>query len=146
MGHRRVAEGAEALGGELTGVVLGAAIEVHRWLGPGLLESSYQACLCHELEERGLPFRRQVSLPLVYKGVRIDCGYRIDLIVSDSLIVEIKAVEQLIPIHDAQLLTYLRLTGIQLGLLINFNQRTLMSGVRRLALTSPPSATSATLR
>jgi GxxExxY protein len=106
---------------ELTGQILGAAIEVHKQLGPGLLESTYQACLCHELELRGISFECQKPLPLEYKGIRLECGYRIDLLVAGSVIVEIKSVEGLAPIHEAQLLTYLKLTGIKVGFLINFN-------------------------
>ncbi|HMA35034.1 MAG TPA: GxxExxY protein [Chloroflexia bacterium] len=113
-------------------VVIGAAIEVHRQLGPGLLESAYETCLCYELEQQGLPVVRQQALPVVYKGVRLDAGYRLDLVVGDQLIVEIKAVEGLLPIHGAQLLTYLRLSGCPLGLLINFNVPILKDGIKRL--------------
>jgi len=116
---------------ELTGQILGAAIEVHKQLGPGLLESTYQACLCHELELRGISFECQ-PLPLEYKGIRLECGYRIDLLVAGSVIVEIKSVEGLAPIHEAQLLTYLKLTGIKVGFLINFNVVVLKQGIRRL--------------
>jgi GxxExxY protein len=115
---------------ELTGQILGAAIEVHKQLGPGLLESTYQACLCHELELRGISFECQKPLPLEYKGIRLECGYRIDLLVAGSVIVEIKSVEGLAPIHEAQLLTYLKLTGIKVGFLINFV--VLKQGIRRL--------------
>ncbi len=93
---------------QLTEAVIGAAIEVHRALGPGLLESAYEQCLCHELSLRGIPFSRQVDLPVVYKGVRLDCGYRMDLVVDDQVIVEIKTVDRLSPVHEAQLLTYLK--------------------------------------
>jgi GxxExxY protein len=117
---------------ELTGQIIGAAIEVHKQLGPGLLESTYQACLCHELELRGISFECQKPLPLEYKGVNLDCGYRIDLLVAGLVIVEIKSVEALAPIHEAQLLTYLKLTGVKVGLLINFNVVVLKSGIRRL--------------
>jgi len=117
---------------ELTGQILGAAIEVHKQLGPGLLESTYQACLCHELELRGISFECQKPLPLEYKGIRLECGYRIDLLVAGSVIVEIKSVEGLAPIHEAQLLTYLKLTGIKVGFLINFNVVVLKQGIRRL--------------
>jgi GxxExxY protein len=106
---------------ELTGSVIGAAIEVHRALGPGLLESAYEECLAHELELRGINFLRQVPLPLEYKGVRLDCGYRLDLVVAEHLIVELKIVEKLLPIHEAQLLTYLKMTGTKTGLLLNLN-------------------------
>jgi GxxExxY protein len=117
---------------ELTGQILGAAIEVHKQLGPGLLESTYQACLCYELELRGISFECQKLLPLEHKGVQLECGYRIDLLVAGLVIVEIKAVEALAPIHEAQLLTYLKLTGVKVGLLINFNVVVLKSGIRRL--------------
>ena len=117
---------------ELTGQIIGAAIEVHKQLGPGLLESTYQACLCHELELRGISFECQKRLPLEYKGIKLDCGYRIDLLVAGLVIVEIKSVEALAPIHEAQLLTYLKLTGVKVDLLINFNAVVLKSGIRRL--------------
>ncbi len=117
---------------ELTGEVIGAAIEVHKALGPGLLESAYEECLCKELELRGIPFVRQRELPVEYKGVKLDCGYRLDVVVADELIVELKACEKLEPIHEAQLLTYLKLTGIHVGLLINFNVPVLKEGIKRL--------------
>lgn len=116
----------------LTHQVIGAAIEVHRVLGPGLLESAYEECLCRELSLQGVSFRRQVPLPIDYKGVRLDCGYRIDLLVDDRLIVEIKAVESLTGVHEAQLLTYLKLSGVKVGLLINFNVPRLIDGVKRM--------------
>lgn len=115
--------------------VIGAAIEVHRVLGPGMLESTYEACLAHELTKRGVPFRRQVELPVIYKGDRIECGYRIDMLVQDVVIVELKAVDKLLPVHDAQLVTYLRLTDLPLGLLLNFNVRLLKEGITRRANT-----------
>jgi GxxExxY protein len=111
--------------------VLGAAIEVHRQLGPGLLESIYETCLCRELTYRGIPFQRQVCLPLQYRGLKLDCGYRLDIVVSGSVIVEVKAVRKVLPIHRAQLLTYLKLTKYRLGLLINFNVEVLRSGLHR---------------
>ena len=117
----------------LTGEVIGAAIEVHKVLGPGLLESAYEECLCRELELRKIPHERQKDLPVEYKGVKLDCGYRLDILVQNTLIVELKACESLQPIHEAQLLTYLKLTGIKLGLLINFNVPVLKQGIRRLA-------------
>ncbi|HMP75877.1 MAG TPA: GxxExxY protein [Kiritimatiellia bacterium] len=117
---------------EITEQIIGAAIEVHRALGPGLLESAYEASLVHELELRNARVARQVQLPLHYKSVQLDCGYRMDLVVEDLVIVEVKAVEDLLPIHEAQLLTYLRLTDLRAGLLINFNVPTLKQGVRRL--------------
>jgi GxxExxY protein len=115
----------------LTQKIIGAAIEVHRNLGPGLLESSYQACMAYELSQRGLKFKPNVSLPLRYKEVRLDCGYRIDLYVEELVVVELKCVDEIAPIHVAQLLTYLRLTGAPVGLLINFNVPVLRSGLCR---------------
>jgi GxxExxY protein len=105
----------------LTARIIGFAIEVHRQLGPGLLESAYEECLCYELCQDGLAVRRQVPLPVVYKAVRLDCGYRIDIVAEEAVIVELKTVERLIPVHEAQLLTYLRLSGLRTGLLLNFN-------------------------
>ena len=122
------------IGEELTKEILGGAIEVHRALGPGLLESAYEECLCHELALRGLAFKRQVELPLTYKGVTLDCGYRLDLVVEDSVILELKCVEEILPIHEAQLLTYLRLSGKKIGLLINFNVPVLRDGIVRMVL------------
>jgi len=117
---------------QLSNGIIGAAIEVHRALGPGLLESAYEECLAHELRLRGIGFERQVPLPVIYKGVRLDCGYRLDLLVEDLVIVELKAVDALMPIHEAQLLTYLRMRGRWLGLLINFNTPALKHGLKRL--------------
>ena len=119
---------------ELTYETIGAAMEVHRTLGPGLLESSYRECLCRELSLRGINFRREYGLPLEYKGIQLDCGYRIDLLVADQVVVEIKAIEALTPVHDAQLLTYLRVGGWKVGLLINFNVVVLKNGIHRKAL------------
>jgi GxxExxY protein len=107
---------------------------VHRALGPGLLESAYEECLCHELHLRGLDFKRQVELPVLYKGLKLDCGYKIDLVVQDTVILELKTVERLHSIHEAQLLTYLRMTGKQVGLLINFNVPLLTKGIIRMVL------------
>lgn len=118
----------------LTHEIIGGAIEVHRELGPGLLESAYEQCLAWELENRKLRVTRQVPLPVIYKGIRLDCGYRLDLVVDDAVIVEIKAVDELNPIHEAQLLTYLRLTRRRTGLLINFNKKRLHDGVKRMVL------------
>jgi GxxExxY protein len=118
----------------LTDAIIGAAIEVHRHLGPGLLESAYEECLTHELGLRGLPCVRQVPLPLVYKGVTLDCGYRMDLVVDDRVVVELKAADAILPIHQAQLLTYLRLSGKHVGLLLNFNVPVLKEGVKRMVL------------
>jgi len=117
-----------------TGEIIGAAIEVHRNLGPGLLESVYEACLCSELSERGVPFRRQVSLPVAYKGKRVDAGLRMDLLVNDCVVVELKSVEKLLPVHEAQLITYLKLTGKKIGLILNFNVRRMSDGIKRLVL------------
>ena len=122
---------------DLTEKIVGAAIEVHRELGPGLLESTYEACMLFELAERGLRVERQKALPVVYRHVRIDCGYRIDLLVDDLVIVELKAVAELQPIHEAQLLSYLKLSGRHVGLLINFNVKLLKSGLRRLVNNLP---------
>jgi GxxExxY protein len=118
---------------EISKEIIGAAIEVHRVLGPGLLESAYEECLCRELSIRRIPFERQRHLPVAYKGLLLDCGYRIDILVAGMVVVEIKATGGLTPIHEAQLLTYLRLGGWKLGLLINFNERVLVDGVKRLA-------------
>jgi len=128
--HRRDAETQRE--NEITGLVIGFAIEVHRALGPGLLESAYEECLCYELTQQSVSFRRQVALPVRYKGVKLDCGYRIDLLVDDLVIVEIKAVESLCPIHEAQLLTYLKLAEKPVGLLINFNVPALKQGLKRI--------------
>jgi len=117
--------------GPRTSPILGAALEVHRYLGPGLLESAYEECLCHELRLRGLSFQRQVDLPVEYKGLKLDCGYKIDLLVQDEVILELKAVEKLLPIHQAQLLTYLKLAHKTVGLLINFNVPLLTQGIIR---------------
>ncbi len=119
---------------ELTERVIAAAIDVHRALGPGLLESAYEECLCHELALRGIRFERQLPLPVVYKGCRLDCGYRLDIVVEGVLVLELKAVERVLPIHEAQLLGYLRLGGYHLGLLINFNSLLLKDGIRRYVL------------
>jgi GxxExxY protein len=118
----------------LTREIISAAIQVHRVLGPGLLESAYQACMCRELELHGLHVRQQVELPVVYKDVKLDCGYRIDFVVEDKVVVELKAIEGILPVHQAQLLTYLRLSGLRVGLLINFNVPVLKDGIRRRVL------------
>ena len=119
---------------ELSKRVIGCALEVHRHLGPGLLESAYEECLAHELSCAKLSLRRQVELPVEYKGIRLDCGYRIDLLVAEKLVVELKSVEQLLPIHEAQVLTYMRLAGTPIGLLINFNVPLLKQGIKRFVL------------
>jgi len=118
----------ELLHEALTEQIIGAAIEVHRVLGPGLLESAYEECLCHELHLRGLKFERQVSLPVAYKDVKLDCGYRLDLVVQDLVILELKCIDHVLSVHEAQLLTYLKLTGKRVGLIINFNVATLVRG------------------
>jgi GxxExxY protein len=119
---------------ELTDKIIGAAIEVHKVLGPGLLESAYQVCMEHESTLRCIPFERLVDLPLNYKGIDLDAGYQIDLVYDKRVIVELKAVERIIPVHEAQLLTYMRLTGIHVGLLINFNVPVLKDGIYRRVL------------
>ena len=118
---------------DLTGQVIGAAIEVHKVLGPGLLESTYESCLCVELDKRNIRYERQKDIPIDYKGTMVDCGYRSDLIIDDRLIVELKARDDLLPIHEAQLLTYLKFSNIKIGLLINFNVLVLKDGIKRLA-------------
>jgi len=117
---------------EISGQVIGAAITVHRELGPGLLESAYESCLAYELRQRGLTVEEQIPVPVVYKGIKLECGYRLDLLVEKRIIVELKAVDALLPIHDAQLLTYLKLCKLRLGLLINFNVPILKNGIKRL--------------
>ena len=119
---------------QLTAKIIGAAIEVHKALGPGLLESAYEECLCHELSLKHLQFFRQKRLPLTYKGIQLDCGYRIDLFVEELVIVELKTIDILSSIHDAQLLTYMKLTNSSVGLLINFNVPVLKNGIRRKVL------------
>lgn len=119
---------------EITDTVIGAAIEVHRALGPGLLESSYELCLCRELNLRDVAFERQKPTSLEYKGVKLDCGYRADLVVAGVVLVEIKSIDAVLPIHEAQLLSYLKLGGWSVGLLINFNVRFLKQGIRRKVL------------
>jgi GxxExxY protein len=119
---------------ELTEKIIGAAIEVHRALGPGLLESAFEECVSHEMRFANLNFARQQPLPVVYKSVHLDCGYRIDLVVEGRVVVELKTVDRLLPIHDAQLLTYLRLAGIRTGLILNFNVPALREGIKRMVL------------
>jgi GxxExxY protein len=118
----------------LTYRIIGLAMRVHRALGPGLLEGVYQRCLCHELAKGEIPFTQQVRLPIHYDGVEIESGYRADIVVRDEVVLELKSVEQLMPLHEAQLLTYLRLSGCQVGLLINFNTASLTDGIRRRVL------------
>jgi GxxExxY protein len=117
---------------DITQAIIGAAIEVHKALGPGLLESAYEECLARELTLKGIPFERQHPLPIEYKGLQLDCGYRIDLLVENRVVVELKAIEGLLPLHEAQILTYLKLGGWSTGLLINFNVPVLTKGIRRL--------------
>ena len=119
---------------DLSGRVIGCAIEVHHHLGPGLLESIYEAALCHELATAGIRFARQVPLPILYKSRQLDCGFVMDLLVENALVLEIKAVAHLLPVHEAQLLTYLKVSGMTLGLLVNFNQVRLKDGIRRRQL------------
>ena len=118
---------------KITERIIGCGIAVHRGIGPGLLESAYEECLCYELSQAGLSFERQVPLPVIYKGVKLDCGYRMDIVVEASIIVEIKAVQGLLPIHEAQLLSYLRMYGKRVGLLMNFHAAVLKNGLKRVA-------------
>jgi len=118
----------------LTEAIIGASMEVHRALGPGLLESTYEMCLCRELGISGIPFERQVPITVEYEGVKLDCGYRADIVVDGTILLEIKAIDSLLPIHDAQLLSYLKLGGWKIGLLINFNVELLKNGLRRRVL------------
>ncbi len=119
---------------KITEQIIGAAIEVHQALGPGLLESAYEECLCRDLELRGVSFERQRPLPVGYKGIKLNCGYRLDLLVEKTVVVEIKAISAIEPVHEAQLLTYLRIGGWRIGLLINFNVPVLKDGIRRRIL------------
>ncbi len=127
----------------ITRRIIGGAIEVHRRLGPGLLESAYEVCLAFELRQMGLVVEEQKPLPVIYREVKLDCGYRLDLVIEDSVVVEIKAVDQLAPIHVAQLLSYLRLSNKRVGLLINFHVRVLKNGLKRIVNDFPDSALSA---
>ncbi len=123
----------------ITRGIIGAAIEVHKALGPGLLESAYEVCLAYELRELGFKVEQQLPLPITYKQVKLDCGYRLDLLVDDSVIVEVKAIEHLAPIHDAQLLSYLKLSGKRVGLLLNSHVRILKDGLKRIVNEFPDS-------
>lgn len=118
----------------LSNAIIGAAIEVHRGLGPGLLESAYETCLAYELDTRGISYERQKAVPILYKGVKLDGGYRVDLLAAGLVVVELKAVEEISPLHEAQILTYLRLTNCRLGLLLNFNVPYMKDGIRRFVL------------
>jgi GxxExxY protein len=122
---------------KITETIIRCAIEVHRSLGPGLLESAYEECLCYELAQAGLQFCRQVELPLTYKSIKLDCGYRMDVLVDDTVVVELKTVDNLVPLHDAQLLTYLKLSGCPVGLLLNFNVPLLKDGLKRIVHNFP---------
>ena len=119
---------------EVSGVIVDAAFQVHETLGPGLLESVYEQCLEYELTNCGLDVKRQVQVPLQYKGLQFDCGFRVDLVVNDVVVVELKAVEAILQVHRAQILTYLKITGLRVGLLINFNQTKIKNGIQRLVL------------
>ncbi len=119
---------------ELTKQIIAAAIEVHQQLGPGLLESTYETCLSTELSNQGINFQRQLELPVYYKGEKIDCGYRMDLLVENKVIIELKSIDSLLPIHEAQILTYMKLSKIPVGLLINFNSIKLVKGLKRFVL------------
>jgi GxxExxY protein len=130
--NKEYGESSEGDRDPLTQKVIGCAIEVHRYLGPGLLESTYEKCLAQELMLAGVKFEVQVPMPVEYKGMRLDCGYRVDLLVDDRLIVELKAAEQLLKIHEAQVITYMKLSECNVGLLINFNVNQLKNGIRRL--------------
>ena len=116
---------------QLTESIIGACIEVHKHLGPGLLESAYQQCLCHELTLRGIRFEREVDLPVIYKGVRLDCAYRMDVVVEGRVLLELKSIEECAPIPEAKLISYLKISGLRVGLLINFNVKILKDGVMR---------------
>jgi GxxExxY protein len=141
-GHGVPGARGEAVGGlaagDLTGRVIGLAIKVHKTVGPGLLEQIYEDCLCHEMALNGLSFQRQVELSLIYDGVRLPRAYRADILVGATVILEVKSIEQILPVHEAQLLTYLRLSGCAVGLLLNFNTALLKDGLRRFVNTSSP--------
>jgi GxxExxY protein len=132
-GAQRIRRGyaAKDIHPELSGAIIGGAMKVHSALGPGLLESAYEACLCRELAKAGIEFRRQVPMPVVYDGMNLDCGFRLDLVVEGKAVVEIKSVDQIMPIHASQLLTYLKISGLPLGLILNFNVSHLRSGILR---------------
>jgi GxxExxY protein len=132
MFHHRGTEDTERSSPGRTHDIVGAAIDVHRALGPGLLETAYETCLCRELFLRGIEYQRQVQLPIDYRGIKLNCGYRLDLVVQGSVIVEVKSISRVLPIHRAQVLTYLKLTDLRLGLLINFNVEMLRDGIHRI--------------
>ena len=129
-----VAEAKSLIEEELTEKIIGAAIEVHKHLGPGLLESAYEECLCREFQLRGLTFKRQINLPVVYKGVALDCGYKMDLVVEDRIVIELKCVESVLGVHHAQLLTYLKLSEKRVGLILNFHVSVMTRGIVRKVL------------
>lgn len=130
--HHKGTKDAKVSADTLSYDIVGAAIEVHRQLGPGLLESAYETCLCRELFLRGVEYQRQVPLPLQYRGIKLDCGYRLDLVVGGLVIVEVKSIRRVLPIHKAQVLTYLKLQRVSLGILINFNVEVLRMGIYRI--------------
>ena len=136
--HKEASENGEGERDPLTQKVIGCAIEVHRYLGPGLLESAYEQCLAHELALAGLAFKVQAAIPVEYKNIKLDCGYRIDLFIEDRLVVELKSVAQILPIHEAQVITYIKLAQAPVGLLINFNVVLLKHGIRRLFQSPSP--------
>ncbi len=132
--QRALGDPSKLIEGELSKQIIGVAIEVHRHLGPGLLESAYEICMCHELASRGLVFRRQVEVPVMYKGVALECGYKLDILVEDKIILELKAVESILKVHEAQLLTYLRLTRKRVGFILNFHVSQMSKGILRKVL------------
>jgi GxxExxY protein len=132
--HHKDTKNTKAESDRLSFEILGSALEVHRTIGPGLLESAYEECLAYEFSQRGLAFKRQIGLPQRYKAGSLDCGYRLDFLVESPVVVELKAVERVLPIHQAQVLTYLRMSSLWLGLLLNFNVRFIRSGIQRLVI------------
>jgi GxxExxY protein len=134
MTHHKGTKDTKVLADRVSYDIVGAAIEVHKHLGPGLLESAYESCLCGELERRGIPYKRQVPLPVEYYGMTVDCGYRLDLIVDGLVVLEIKSVSKVVPIHKAQVLTYLKLLRMSLGLILNFNVEVLRLGIYRIVM------------
>ena len=133
-GVKPVLDTSHLVEGSLTKAIIGAAIEVHQHLGPGLLESAYEVCMCHELHERRIGFQRQVEIPVIYKGVALDCGYKLDILVEDKVVLELKAVEAILPIHEAQSLTYLKLSNKRVGFLMNFHAYRMTAGIKRKVL------------
>jgi GxxExxY protein len=132
--HHKGTKDTKVLADRVSYDIVGTAIEVHKHLGPGLLESAYESCLCRELERRGIPYKRQVPLPVEYYGMTVDCGYRLDLIVDGLVVLEIKSVSRVVPIHKAQVLTYLKLLRMSLGLILNFNVEVLRLGIYRIVM------------